>query len=394
MIHLYFKAIDMNSKISNIIKTVLLVISCLVAVGCSNDDLNSPDSPDDVNTKVVLTFSTSPTLITRTVLPGLENLQHVETMQLYIFNGTGNNAMCVASEKVDWTDLAAPEGKPTVSKMHKVIYNNFEPGKPYTFIAVGMDNCSGATFALPDAVQVGKTLLGAAKAVLDSGKTKSDIAVSELFGGAAVITPLEVGKVTGTIDLFRRVAGVMGWFTNIPRQVNGTNVAYLRIELFKAQNKSIWLTKPNSAEDVIMEPIAENDVNKVLVEIKLEEKDFAPGAVVSKGAYVLPMIAPFKTADEMIKAGYNDEAIYVKDYTFQVVLADANGTVLQARKVRNSDIVQNGGTEGGTGIIETNSAYRFPINANWFYPIGSKDKPAEWSNEKKSNFTVKAVPVR
>ena len=143
-----------------------------------------------------------------------------------------------------------------------------------------------------------------------------------------------------------------------------------------------------------MEPIAENDVNKVLVEIKLEEKDFAPGAVVSKGAYVLPMIAPFKTADEMIKAGYNDEAIYVKDYTFQVVLADANGTVLQARKVRNSDIVQNGGTEGGTGIIETNSAYRFPINANWFYPIGSKDKPAEWSNEKKSNFTVKAVPVR
>lgn len=88
MIHLYFKAIDMNSKISNIIKTVLLVISCLVAVGCSNDDLNSPDSPDDVNTKVVLTFSTSPTLITRTVLPGLENLQHVETMQLYIFNGT------------------------------------------------------------------------------------------------------------------------------------------------------------------------------------------------------------------------------------------------------------------------------------------------------------------
>ena len=200
--------------------------------------------------------------------------------------------------------------------------------------------------------------------------------------------------VTGTIDLFRRVAGVMGWFTNIPRQVNGTNVAYLRIELFKAQNKSIWLTKPNSAEDVIMEPIAENDVNKVLVEIKLEEKDFAPGAVVSKGAYVLPMIALFKTADEMIKAGYNDEAIYVKDYTFQVVLADANGTVLQARKVRNSDIVQNGGTEGGTGIIETNSAYRFPINANWFYPIGSKDKPAEWSNEKKSNFTVKAVPVR
>lgn len=381
----------MNSKISNIIKIVFLFICCWGVVGCSNDDLNSPDSPNDEKTKVVLTFSTSPTLITRTVLPGLENLQHVESVQLFIFNGTGNNAMCVASEKVDWADLAAPEGKPTVSKMHKVIYNNFEPGKPYTFVAVGMDNCSGATFALPEALQVGKSLLGEAKAVLATGRTKNDIAVSELFGGAAVITPVAAGQVTGTINLYRRVAGVMGWFKNIPRQVNGTNVAYLRIELFKAQNRSIWLTKPNLADDVIMEPIAENDENKILVEIKLEDKDFAPDAVVSKGAYVLPMIAPFKTADEMIKAGYNDEAIYVKDYTFQVVLADANGNVLQARKVRNSDIAHNGGTEGGTGIIETSSAYRFPIIANWFYPIGSKDKPAEWTKDKKSNFVVKAI---
>ena len=383
----------MNHRISHTLNGMLLFLTCLATVSCGQEEMPTPDTPGDSRPQVVLTFSTSPGLTTRTQLSGPDNLQHVQMVQLYIFNGTGNDAQCVASEAVDWEDVKAPEGgATTASKTHPVQYNQFTAGQPYTFLAVGMDDCSGETYGLPAAVQAGQTTLGNAKAVLASGKTRNDIAVSELFGGSIVLTPVEKGQITGTIDLYRRVAGVMGWFKNLPKQVKGTDVASLRIELYKAQNKSIRLTKPQSGMDVIMEPIAENDDNKILVQINLDEKDFEPDAVVSKGSYVLPMIAPFASADKMTNAGYSDESIYVKDYTLRVVLADADGNVLQAKRVKNNETDTNGGTAGGTGIIPISDAYRFPINANWFYPIGTKDAPVVWPEEEESNILITVHP--
>ena len=383
----------MNHRISHTLKGMLLFLACLTIAGCGQEEMPTPDAPDEHKPQVVLTFSASSGLVTRTQLPGTDNLQHVQTMQLYIFDGTGDDAWCVASEVVDWTDLAAPQGKPTVTKKHEVRYAGFTPGKPYTFLAVGMDDCSPATYGLPGAVVLNQTKLADAKAVLDmvGGKDRNDIAASELFGGSLVLTPAAAGQVTGTIDLFRRVAGVMGWFTNLPKQVNGKDVASLRIELYKAQNKSIWLTKPQSGADVIMEPIEENDDNKILVKIDLKDTDFGPETVVSKGSYVLPMIAPFATADEMTEAGYADESIYVKDYTLRVVLAASDGTVLQEKRVKNNDTEMDD-TMGGTGIIIPGDAFRFPINANWFYPIGRADKPVIWPEEEDGNIVITVNP--
>lgn len=132
----------MNLKLSNTIKGMLLFLACLATAGCGQEDMPTPDTPDDSRPQVVLTFSASPGLTTRTQLPGPEYLQHVQTMHLYIFNGKDDSAPCVAHEEVDWTDLAAPEGKHEVSKNHKVQYKDFAVGQPYTFIAVGLDDCS------------------------------------------------------------------------------------------------------------------------------------------------------------------------------------------------------------------------------------------------------------
>lgn len=364
----------MNLKLSNTIKGMLLFLACLATVGCGQEDMPTPDTPDDSRPQVVLTFSASPGLTTRTQLPGPEYLQHVQTMHLYIFNGTGDNAPCVAYEKVDWEDVKAPaNGANTVSKNHKVQYGGFEVGKPYTFIAVGLDDRSGDTYGLPGAVQVDQTTLATAKAVLASGKTRNDIAVSELFGGSLVLTPVAAGQITGTIKLDRRVAGVFGYFKNIPKQVGTTPVKFLRIELYKPQNKSIWLTaKPTKEEDVIMEPIANTDDNKILVEIPLTEADFEKEKVLSKGSYVLPMKAPT-----------------TEDYTLLVTLADANGDVLQKRKVKYQLDDKISDTSGGTGIITvTKDLYRFAINANWFYQIG----PVNWPEEEDGNIVITVNP--
>lgn len=361
----------MNLKLSNTIKGMLLFLACLATAGCGQEDMPTPDTPDDSRPQVVLTFSASPGLTTRTQLPGPEYLQHVEKMHLYIFEGKDDNAPCVAHEEVDWTDLAAPEGKHEVSKNHKVQYGGFEMGKPYTFIAVGLDDRSGATYGLPGAVQVNQTTLATAKAVLDivNNKTREDIAVSELFGGSLELTPVATGQITGTIKLDRRVAGVFGYFKNIPKQVGTTPVKFLRIELYKPQNKSIWLTaKPTKDEDVIMDPIANTDDNKILVEIPLTEADFEKEKVLSKGSYVLPIKAPT-----------------TEDCTLLVTLADANGDVLQTRKVKYQLDDKISDTSGGTGIITvTKDLYRFAINANWFYQIG----PVNWPEEEDGNIVI------
>lgn len=384
----------MNQKLSYTFKGMLLFLACLATTGCSREEMLTPETPADSRPKVELAFSASPDLTTRTTLPGPDNLQHVREVQLYIFNGTENTAMCVASEVVDWTDIAAPdEGRPTASKKYPVQYKSFEADKPYTFLAIGLDDRSGDTYNLPKAVEVNTTTLANAKAILATGKTRQDIAVSELFGGSIVLTPDANNTVTGTIDLYRRVAGVMGWFKNIPQQVNGTDVASLRIELYKAQNKSIWLSKPQTGEDVIMDPIEEtDDDNKILVQIDLTEDDFQQDKVISKGSYVLPMIAPFASEEEMRNAGYDDADIYVKDYTLRVVLADNAGNILQAKRVKDKEADADGDTSGGTGVIITGNAYRFPINANWFYPIGTKENPVEWPEEGDNNIVITVNP--
>lgn len=49
-------------------------------------------------------------------------------------------------------------------------------------------------------------------------------------------------------------------------------------------------------------------------------------------------------------------------------------------------------TMGGTGIIIPGDAFRFPINANWFYPIGRADKPVIWPEEEGSNIVITVCP--
>lgn len=369
----------MNLKLSNTIKGMLLFLACLATAGCGQEDMPTPDTPDDSRPQVVLTFSASPGLTTRTQLPGPQYLQHVQTMHLYIFNGTGDDASCVAYEKVDWKDVKAPAGGAnTVSKNHKVQYKDFAVGQPYTFIAVGLDDRSGDTYGLPTSVQVDQTTLATAKAVLDiaNSKTREDIAVSELFGGSLVLTPVAAGQLTGTIELKRRVAGVFGYFKNIPQQVKEKKVASLRIELYKPQNKSIWLTaKPTKDEDVIMDPIANTDDNKILVEIPLTPENTIEDKVISKGSYVLPMKAPT-----------------TEDCTLLVTLVAEDGTTLQSRNVKYKldDTISD--TSGGTGIITvTKDLYRFAINANWFYQIGSETEPVEWKEEEEQNNIVITV---
>jgi hypothetical protein len=372
----------MKLNLSYTLKTTFLSLLCVAVAGCNPEDRTDVERPEEAYGTVELIFSTSSGLYMRSTLSGSDNLQHVREVQLYVFNGTADDAICVASEDVEWKEKATDAGLGTKEQRYIVKYNGFIDNTTYTFIAVGLYDLSGDTYGLPGAIAVGSTTLDQAKAMLANGKGRGDIAQSELFGGGGALTidDFDEGVIHPVeIDLYRRVAGVMGWFKSVPDTIDGRAVARLRIELYKAQNQSIYLTEhtlasdPSLFADYIMSPIGnvEREENQILVDIELTPEDFVSEAVVSKGAYVLPMIAPFADEASMTAAGYDDSNIYVKDYTLRIVLLDAEGRELRVKRVKDADAE----TGGGTGIIV--DAYRFEIRANYFYSIGSASEPVD-----------------
>lgn len=101
---------------------------------------------------------------------------------------------------------------------------------------------SGATYQLPQSISVGSTLKEA-NAVLAPGKGRQDIAGSELFAGSLPLRLEDFVKGRPVIDLYRRVAGVMGYFVNIPATIEGRKVGALQVRLYTGQNTRVPLRK-------------------------------------------------------------------------------------------------------------------------------------------------------
>lgn len=343
------------------------LISALLAASCQQEELidgSSSGTPSDEE-GVTLSFSVAGELSTRTNLSGSGNAQHVTSVRLYIFNGTTDNATCVASEDIGWSTYFGNNPPTVTSTMkYKVKYEGFVPGSPYTFLAVGLDNQSVTTYGFPNAIQVGSSVLSGAIATLSGNEasTWTTMRQSELFAGSTVLTPSAKG-VTGNVDLWRRVAGVMGWFINVPTQINLTPVSAIRIRLYAMQNKSVPLIQLSQTpvfKDYINSPLSTTGGN-ILVEIPVPG-NVTPVTVLSKGSYVLPVPAP--------------AVVNTNDYTLRVELVDGSGNVLRFTRVTLSDSDDtNSSTGGGTGIIDPQGVFRFPIVANRFYGVGTSITP-------------------
>ena len=135
-----------------------------------------------------------------------------------------------------------------------------------------------------------------------------------------MLTPSSYGT-QGNVDLWRRVAGVMGWFTNVPAQISGTNVSAIRISLYAQQNKQVPLLQRSQTpifKDYISSPLTSVSGGRVLVEIPVPVGT-AASTVLSKGSYVLPAPAP--------------APVDANDYTLRVELVDGSGNILRTLRV-------------------------------------------------------------
>lgn len=380
--------------------TVIGCLSLCLAAGCTDGDTETDVPGTGGETPaggVWLGFSLSSRVSTRTVLQDSTDVQHVDYVHLYIFDGTDGNAVCVASEDVQWKAYFAgvpPEHNAEMN--YHVQYDGFEPGRPYTFVVVGVDsqqeengkNC----FGVPGFMVLGQPLTDRPEAGWADGIRKETMQRSELFVGSEVLVPDPNGY-RGEIVLYRRMAGVMGCFTNVPSSVNGKEVKYLNISLYRNQNTRVPLLPLDKSPvflDYTDSPVPGAEVNPdqpgripadplghILVQMdvqadadrkELTDDEGRTLTVFSKGSFVLPVAAPI---------GWGPEVS-----TLRVDLTDGEGNVLCSRRVKLSqDDKYVDSTQGGMGFIDTEATACYPIMANHFYGIGWPTRPVDMGGD-------------
>lgn len=369
------------------------VLAAVLAVSCSKEEGLADQPETDSGFDLVFAAQGEDLTLSRTTLQGPEALQHVSTVYLYIFKGTGDEATCVAEEDVDWPYWEnAQDGKPTLEHKYRVKYMEFSAGEQYTFVAMGLDNTRTAagiednnskyTYGLPKSIGVG-TKLSKLQVAVQAKCNRMDIAKSEWFAGSLELTGEQIlAAKAETLNLYRRVAGVMGYFKDIP-----PGVEKLQICLYQPQNKKAWVLPQPTENGVFMDYVEspavgsdaqDADIWKVLVEIDLESESGSSGVVSFNdgqgGSYVLPARAS-TTAKETtlsLKLIGNNNTLIRKIYQ-QTAYAPVQAGLSRGETDEGTGII--GGEDDSQGPDDEEYKYHYPIIANHFYSIGTKDNP-------------------
>lgn len=376
----------------NLIYIMYTVLAAVLAVSCSKEEGLADQPETDSGFDLVFAAQGEDLTFSRTTLQGPEALQHVSTVYLYIFKGTGDEARCVAEEDVDWPYWEnAQDGKPTLEHKYRVKYMGFSAGEQYTFVAMGLDNTRTAagiednnskyTYGLPESIGVG-TKLSELQVAVQAKCNRMDIAKSEWFAGSLVLTGEQILTAKAeTLNLYRRVAGVMGYFKDIPQ-----GVEKLQICLYQPQNKEAWVLPQPTENGVFMDyvespAVGSDDQNadtwKVLVEIDLESESGGSGVVSfygQGGSYVLPARAS-TTAEETtlsLKLIGNENTLIRRIYQ-QTAYAPVQASLSRGETDEGTGII--GGEDDSQGPDDEEYKYHYPIIANHFYSIGTEDNP-------------------
>lgn len=370
---------------------VYLVLAAFFAAACSKEEGLSEQPETDSGFDLVFAAQGEDLTLSRTTLEGPEARQHVSTVYLYIFEGTDADATCVTYEDVNWPYWEnAQAGKNTLEYKYRVKYAAFDAGKEYTFVAIGLDNTKTASettvdnsmktygFTLQANNPIGKTL-GTLQVAVQTGCTRTDIAQSEWFAGSLVLTGEQIlAAKAETLNLYRRVAGVMGYFTDIPLEVEK-----LQICLYQPQNKKAWVlpqpTENGVFKDYVKSPADQDpDIWKVLVEIDLESESGSSGVVSFNdgqgGSYVLPAKAS-STAEETtlcLKLIGKGTTLTRKIYQ-QTSYAPVQAGLSREETDEGTGII--GGEDDSQGPDDEEYKYHYPIIANHFYSIGTEANP-------------------
>ena len=446
----------MMMNTDKIYKACGMALIAALCAGCTDDaSLDDGVGGSQGGAYITLTVPSGITPATRTVLPGSQNVQHATRVALYAFkHGDGETdtlkAKCIGGmsfDKVNWNqdlDKAMDGGTSTKTQRVKlpdewnISESNSENwNATYTFLAIGSDDVykngekgtwagsnSTAAYGLGAADYFSKDeTLGDCYAELQDNKSVDDIHQSELFAGTLTCKGSVVaGK---EINLYRRVAGVKGYFRRIPETAGGETVNELRVVYFNSQATSVpyfkrWpqdgiFSDYDKRESSPLNGVSGSripDDGSTIGKTELDKctyftisKDPSSGEFVSQdgtaeaddkeneydyvtaGSYVLP--APGAPTE----GGKESTTLYV----VLVSAPDAAGSVMILKKyrvlfaeaydTRSAETRTTGVTDQGTGVIvgqepdqeALDRERHYPIIANNYYTIGTPAEPIDLS---------------
>lgn len=390
--------------------------------GCSNN-LDIPDTDSGRTLELCISSGLNPA--SRTVLPGANNVQHVTKVALYLFKHTSAEDTVGAKyvgmmtfDQVNWQqaiDAASTSGATTQRqpvKIPKEWITEEDRDTWFTFLAIGSDETdkslnSTKTYGLEPSAK--EKTLGGFYAELQTGCAMNDIHQSELFAGTLTLKGAQINR-SNIINLYRRVAGVKGYFRRIPDQVGGVEVASVRVVYWNEQLTAVPFFKRYPKDGIFCDyddraPLPSTsaipDKDGKFQEEKLLEactyftipKDSFPQNIKNGSGVVVKDEVDYATAGSyVLPAPGAPDAVGSENATLYVLLMSADGTVLDKRRVffKSSYATRSlarSATDQGTGIIggqpgdgnEQNRQRRYPIIANNFYSIGTADEPIDLS---------------
>ncbi len=288
---------------------------------------------------LLLSVGTRRAATMRTALISSDNLQHVSYVQLYAFEGTTDDAPCVMSHNLGWTQPTGPTAQQTFQLPTTALH--IDSSTPYTFLCVGLDNLpseaqsegAATAYHLPQAISIGSRL-GDAAAHLASGLGAQDMARAELFAGTTAQVLEKGQKNLVSVDLYRRVAGVQVYVNDIP-----DGVTEVRLVLYRTQHSSVPLVKQTDDADGTFRDYATDSLldSQTLLSLPVTSQTTAESEVeiadggkplvkqegaIAGGAFVLPVEAPTAGATLRLQL-YKGTALY---QTYRVTIKETDGT--------------------------------------------------------------------
>lgn len=317
---------------------LFLAIASMVMFACSKDDV-APLPKEEDNGAVVFELQAINSPVTRRPFYSQDTVQTITRVNVYAFKNNGSGSYLY--EKM-FTISGWTSG--TSSKTYAVPTADKLPLGDYKFIATGQENSD--LYVMPS-LTVGTTNYNTMSISVAAAGNEFP---NEFYSGTASYTISGAGGARIYIPIKRNIAGVLGYFKNVPATYNGTPVRYLRLSITNA-NTAINLST-GTASVPTGQPL-----NVINIDLN--------GQAITNGVYAgidLSGIGVIKLPNSQLSGSF---VIPVTGINMTLGLYDAFGNALKTWQVMNEssetsfDLVANqlfslgqkvksGSTDGGT----------------------------------------------
>lgn len=307
-------------------KIVFLMMASALLCACSNNDDSLPKE-DDLNGSATFELSAvnelSNGMNARANLYSQEGTQHITRVNVHAFkdNGSGQYTFAKTYEITGWSDG-------TVLKRFPIPEDNKLAEGSYKFLAVGQDQTDFYTVDTPSS----STIFSDMGAEVDANGNES-----EIFAGTADAAIAQGTRVS--IQMTRKVAGVLGYFKNVPEMIGSNAVKSIRLIATDAN------TRVNLTTGI---GVSTNTTPYTVLNISLD------GQTVSNGVY---------TSIDMSGQGVDKVPNSQLAGTFMIPVGSIQLTL---------GLYDGSGVALKTWVVKDGIADTFSILANHFYSLGIK----------------------